>query len=133
VLLYNFFGDSPLKDHWRVIYDYMNSHNLLDSKVISSRSFEMARHNVLCSELKQLYVAITRTRQRLWICDNVEDYSEPMFRYWKNLSLAQVRCLDNSIAQAMFVASSSEEWRDRGIKVGYRVSQCAWCFNTISF
>ncbi|KAK9106425.1 hypothetical protein Syun_022436 [Stephania yunnanensis] len=85
VLLYNFFGTSPLRNHWRV--------------------------------LKQLYVAITRTRQRLWICENVEDISRPMFDYWKNLCLVQVRQLDDSLAQAMQVASSKKEWSSRGIKL----------------
>lgn len=26
-----------------------------------------AKHKLLCFELKQLYIAITRTRQRLWV------------------------------------------------------------------
>ncbi|KHN21268.1 hypothetical protein glysoja_047246 [Glycine soja] len=40
-------------------------------------NFSDSKHNLLCSELKQLYVAITRTRQRLWICDNTKVYSRP--------------------------------------------------------
>ena len=36
-------------------------------------NFSDSKHNLLCSELKQLYVAITRTRQRLWICENTEE------------------------------------------------------------
>ncbi|KAI3734205.1 hypothetical protein L6452_13669 [Arctium lappa] len=63
VLLYNFFSTSPLKDQWRVIYGYMKEKNLVDEKGCHSfPSFSEARHNVLCSELKQLYVAITWTR-----------------------------------------------------------------------
>ncbi|PWA91983.1 recBCD enzyme subunit RecB, P-loop containing nucleoside triphosphate hydrolase [Artemisia annua] len=68
VLLYNFFGTSPLKDQWRVIYDheYMKKHVWLDEELPQSfPTFNEARHGVLCSELKQLYVAITRTTQRL--------------------------------------------------------------------
>uniref|UniRef100_A0A2N9IPI2 DNA2/NAM7 helicase-like C-terminal domain-containing protein n=1 Tax=Fagus sylvatica TaxID=28930 RepID=A0A2N9IPI2_FAGSY len=90
VLLYNFFGSSPLKNQWRVIYEYMKEQDLLDPTLPSSfPSFNESKHNVLCSELKQLYVAVTRTRQRQ---------------------------LDDSLAQAMQVASSPEEWRSRGIK-----------------
>ncbi|KAJ4710306.1 UvrD-like Helicase, ATP-binding domain, P-loop containing nucleoside triphosphate hydrolase [Melia azedarach] len=120
VLLYNFFGSSPLKNQWRVIYEYMKEQNLLDST--SPRSFPIfdeAKHNVLCSELKQLYVAITRTRQRLWIWENIEELSKPMFDYWKKKLLVQVRQLDDSLAQAMQVASSPEEWKSRGIKLFY--------------
>ncbi|KDO57822.1 hypothetical protein CISIN_1g0357242mg, partial [Citrus sinensis] len=93
-------------------------HALFDSTSPGSfPSFNEAKHNVLCSELKQLYVAITRTRQRLWIWENMEEFSKPMFDYWKKKSLVQVRQLDDSLAQAMQVASSPEEWKSRGIKL----------------
>ncbi|XP_042981748.1 uncharacterized protein LOC122311306 isoform X1 [Carya illinoinensis] len=114
VLLYNFFGSSPLKNKWRVISEYMKEYDLLNS---TSPSTFSTKHNVLCSELKQLYVAITRTRQRLWICENTEEFCKPMFDYWKKKCLVQVRQLDDSLAQAMQVASSSEEWRSRGMKL----------------
>ncbi|XVF85502.1 hypothetical protein PTKIN_Ptkin17bG0122800 [Pterospermum kingtungense] len=118
VLLYNFFGSSPLKKHWRVIYEYMKVQGSLEAN-LSFPSFKPAKHNILCSELKQLYVAITRTRQRLWICENenVEEFSKPMFDYWKKRYLVQVRKLDDSLAQAMQVASSPEEWKSRGYKL----------------
>ncbi|TXG56681.1 hypothetical protein EZV62_017994 [Acer yangbiense] len=118
VLLYNFFGSSTLKNKWRVIYEYMKEQDLLDSN--SPRcfpSFDEAKHSILCSELKQLYVGITRTRQRLWIWENMEEFSKPMFDLWKKMSLVQVRKLDDSLAQAMQVASNSEEWRSQGIKL----------------
>ncbi|GFY91013.1 hypothetical protein Acr_07g0012090 [Actinidia rufa] len=117
VLLYNFFGSSPLKTQWRVIYEFMKEQDLLDATIKSFPNFNEARHNVLCSELKQLYVAITRTRQRLWICEDVEEFSKPMFEYWKKRGLVQVKRLDDSLAQAMQVASSPEEWKARGIKL----------------
>ena len=116
--MYRFFGSSPLKNQWRVIYEYMKEQDLFDPTLPSSfPCFNEAKHNVLCSELKQLYVAVTRTRQRLWICENIEDLCRPMFDYWKKKCLVQVRQLDDSLAQAMQVASSPEEWRSRGIKV----------------
>ncbi|XP_050375416.1 uncharacterized protein LOC126792936 [Argentina anserina] len=118
VLLYNFFSSSPLKKQWRVIYDYMKEQDLLDSTLPKGfPSFSESKHTILCSELKQLYVAVTRTRQRLWICENVEDLSKPMFDYWKKKCLVQQRKLDDSLAQAMQVASSPEEWKSRGIKL----------------
>ncbi|CAL5430271.1 unnamed protein product [Camellia sinensis] len=117
VLLYNFFGSSPLKNQWRVIYEFMEEQGMLDGTCRSYPKFDKERHNVLCSELKQLYVAITRTRQRLWICENTEELSKPMFDYWKKKCLVQVRKLDDSLAQAMQVASSPEEWKKRGIKL----------------
>ncbi|PWA72412.1 uvrD-like Helicase, ATP-binding domain, P-loop containing nucleoside triphosphate hydrolase [Artemisia annua] len=120
VLLYNFFGTSPLKEQWRVIYGYMKQYDWLKDKLPQSiPAFNEARHSVLCSELKQLYVAITRTRQRLWICENNQKLSKPMFDYWKKRGLVQVKKLDDSVAQAMRVASSPQEWRERGKKFFY--------------
>ncbi|XP_065632688.1 uncharacterized protein LOC111996915 isoform X2 [Quercus suber] len=118
VLLYNFFGSSSLKDQWRVIYKYMEEQDLLDPTLpIPTPRFNEAKHDVLCFELKQLYVAITRTRQRLWIFENSEDFCKPMFDYWKKKCLVQVRQLDYLFAQAMQVTSSLEEWKSRGIKL----------------
>ncbi|GMJ04502.1 hypothetical protein HRI_004119400 [Hibiscus trionum] len=116
VLLYNFFGSSPLKNQWRVVYEYMKEQGLVDS-TCRFPSFEHANHHIMCSELKQLYVAITRTRQRLWICENDDEFSEPIFNYWQKSCLVQVRKLDDSFAQAMQVASTPEEWKSRGYKL----------------
>ncbi|CAI9770914.1 unnamed protein product [Fraxinus pennsylvanica] len=118
VLLFNFFGSSPLRGQWRVIYEFLKEKDLFDSSFPKSFSrFNQLRHNILCSELKQLYVAITRTRQRLWICENAEELSKPMLDYWKRLGLVNVRKVDDSLAQAMQRASSPEEWKSQGIKL----------------
>ncbi|KAL4317814.1 hypothetical protein GQ457_18G023470 [Hibiscus cannabinus] len=116
VLLYNFFGSSPLKNQWRIVYEYMKEQGVLDADC-PFPSFKQSKHNIMCSELKQLYVAITRTRQRLWFCENVKEFSEPVLNYWKKKCLVQVRKLDDSLAAAMQVASSSEEWKSRGYKL----------------
>ncbi|KAK8965877.1 hypothetical protein KSP40_PGU012011 [Platanthera guangdongensis] len=118
VLLYNFFGGSPLKNKWRVVYKYMNENGFADqSGMTACPSFDHGRHGLLCSELKQLYVAITRTRQRLWISENSYEFCKPIFDYWKSLCLVQVRHLDSSLAQAMQAISTSDDWRVRGIKL----------------
>ncbi|KAK9175134.1 hypothetical protein WN944_027140 [Citrus x changshan-huyou] len=49
----------------------------------------------------------------------MEEFSKPMFDYWKKRLLVQVRQLDDSLAQEMQVASSLEEWKSRGIKLFY--------------
>lgn len=88
---------------------------LLDPETFPS--FTNAKHDVLCYELKQLYVAITRTRQRLWICEDRDGFLSPMADYWQKLNLVQVEILDDSFVQAMQVASSLEDWKWRGMKV----------------
>ncbi|KAK2371482.1 P-loop containing nucleoside triphosphate hydrolase superfamily protein [Trifolium repens] len=121
VLLYNFFGTTPLKNRWRVIYEYMNEKDMLEpAESKSYPSFNDSKHNILCSELKQLYVSITRTRQRLWICENTKEFSIPMFDYWKKKGLVQFKELDDSLAQAMKVASCPDEWKSRGKKLYYQ-------------
>nr|XP_027119396.1 uncharacterized protein LOC113736561 isoform X2 [Coffea arabica] len=118
VLLYNFFSSSPLKNQWRVVYDFMEKKDLRDSCFPRCfPSFSHARHSILCSELKQLYVAITRTRQRLWICEDSEEFAAPMFDFWKKLGLVQVKEVDESFSQTMLMASSPAEWKSRGIKL----------------
>ncbi|RZC49987.1 hypothetical protein C5167_018418 [Papaver somniferum] len=118
VLLYNFFGTSPLKNQWRVIYGHMDELGLLHcAEHKSFPSFCSPEHKILCSELKQLYVALTRARQRLWIYENTDNFSMPMFDYWKKLGVVQVQHLDESLAQTMRVGSSKEEWCSRGIKL----------------
>ncbi|XP_055800621.1 uncharacterized protein LOC129870064 isoform X2 [Solanum dulcamara] len=114
VLLYNFFGSSPLRNQWRVVYEFMKEKGVVD---ISFPCFSEERHSLLCSELKQLYVAITRTRQRLWICESIEEFSKPMFDYWRRLCLVETRQIDDSLAQAMQTSSTPEEWKSRGVKL----------------
>lgn len=100
------------------MYDYMKNKDVItSSEEISHPGFDRNKHYLLCSELKQLYVAITRTRQRLWICENTDDYCQPMFDYWKKLCIVEVRLLDSSLIEAMQTGSSADDWRLRGTKV----------------
>ncbi|KAI3797734.1 hypothetical protein L1987_32997 [Smallanthus sonchifolius] len=104
-----------LEFQWKIIYNYMTDKDLLNSPC---SCFNMQKHAVLCSELKQLYVAITRTRQRLWICEST-GFSRPIYDYWKKLSLVEVKNLSDSFAYKMQIPSSIDEWRSRGIKLFY--------------
>lgn len=119
VLLYNFFGSSPMENKWRVLYGYLENEDILDPSMTRAYPrFDIASHYLLCSELKQLYVAITRTKQRLWICENSMEFCKPMFHYWKRLCLVQGTQLDMNFIEAMRAASTPDDWRVRGIKVG---------------
>lgn len=97
-----------------MIYKFLNERG---AQVLSFPSFSVERHSVLCSELKQLYVAITRTRQKLWICESSEEYSEPMFDYRRRSKLVQTWEIDDSLAHAMQTSSTPEEWKSQGMKV----------------
>lgn len=99
------------------MYEFLNEKNLEGVSVKTFPSFSQSRHNILCSELKQLYVAITRTRQRLWICENNAEVAKPMLDYWRRLSLVQVRKIDDSLGETMQRASTPEQWKSQGMKV----------------
>ncbi|KAK3002992.1 hypothetical protein RJ639_019264 [Escallonia herrerae] len=118
VLLYNFFSSSPVQDEWRVIYEYMDEKDMLKCSPKHLTSFSWEKHGVLCSEMKNLYVAITRMKQRLWIWENA-GFSQPIFDYWKNSYLVEQRQVDDAFIEEMQVASSQEEWKSRGIKLYY--------------
>jgi superfamily I DNA/RNA helicase len=73
VLLYNFFEDSvPNASTWRVIL-----HGLHAANVGPVPRFDEVRHAVICTELKNLFVGITRARNHCWIWD-VSEKAEPM-------------------------------------------------------
>jgi len=75
VLLYDFFNDSPtLTADWRVI---LNKVDLIDRDGTAAPRFDELRHTSVCSELKFLYVGLTRARNQLWIWDS-SDRGEPM-------------------------------------------------------
>jgi hypothetical protein len=68
VLLYNFFKDSPAGvSEWRVVLNSVSKSKLGG---VAAPRFDETRHSVICSELKFLYVCITRARNHCWIWDD---------------------------------------------------------------
>ncbi|XP_057845589.2 uncharacterized protein LOC131055004 isoform X1 [Cryptomeria japonica] len=121
VLLYNFFSGSPLGMKWRVIYDFMNQKGFNSCEQNQYPKFDNIKHNLLCSEVKHLYVAITRSRQRLWIYDENPQYAKPMLDYWKQMGIIRFTCLDKSMVESMHVVSSCDDWKQRGIQVEHHL------------
>ena len=79
-----------------------NSNNTYKIKKVSRKNglknLTIAQHSLLCNELKQLYVAITRPKNRLIIYDDNNLKRARIESYWKNLGLVQVvssKLLDN--------------------------------------
>ena len=118
MLLYNFLSSSPIESQWRVIYKYLKDQNILNEQSAwSFPRFDEAKHRLLCSELKQLYVAITRTKQRLWILEDADEICIPMFDYWKLIQSVEVRKLDDFFVNENKVTSSKHQWKLRGVEV----------------
>ncbi|EAS04219.2 hypothetical protein TTHERM_00298300 (macronuclear) [Tetrahymena thermophila SB210] len=97
VILYDFFSDSSCTfqqlNYCRpqvVINDNIKQINKSDQENeinLSINEFNPVNNVILCSELKQLYTAITRPKKRLIIFDNQEYKRKPILQYWlqKNL------------------------------------------------
>ncbi|KAH6917678.1 hypothetical protein BKA70DRAFT_1556138 [Coprinopsis sp. MPI-PUGE-AT-0042] len=123
VLLYQFFEDSTLDlSRWRVLL------NLLPGQM--APKFDDVRHAGLCSEgklllglpleqrqlmssqLKFLYVAITRARKKLWVYDS-SNKAHPLQTVWESLKLIENFKPESQQQLPQFAsASSRQEWQE---------------------
>ncbi|PIA45304.1 hypothetical protein AQUCO_01700678v1 [Aquilegia coerulea] len=110
-----FFEKSSLRETWEVVYDFMAHENLLDPLSHKYPSFDEDRHSALCGELKELYVAITRPKQRLWIFERT-GCAKPLFAYWKKLGVVNQGEFDIFFAGCMQGFCKHEDWNLRGQK-----------------
>ncbi|KAF8594570.1 P-loop containing nucleoside triphosphate hydrolase protein [Ceratobasidium sp. AG-I] len=107
VLLYNFFEDSvPSVSVWRVIL-----HGLQGVNVAVPR-FDEIRHAVICTELKNLYVGLTRARNHCWIWEE-SDKGEPMKMFWTKKKLVSLCGPEDPMPQ-LGVSSSEADWAKSG-------------------
>ncbi|THU96852.1 hypothetical protein K435DRAFT_965733 [Dendrothele bispora CBS 962.96] len=111
VLLYNFFGDSPADvSQWRIIL------NAVDDKDLPTPDMERnrTRYASICSELKFLYVAITRARENVWIIEtSKKGKGMPMERYWTSKKLIRILTPGMDIPR-LATTSAPEEWAKKG-------------------
>ncbi|KAH7337934.1 hypothetical protein B0J17DRAFT_405653 [Rhizoctonia solani] len=108
VLLYNFFEDSvPSASTWRVIL-----HGHEGAHLGPVPRFDEIRHAVICTELKNLYVGLTRARNHCWIWD-VSDKAEPMKLFWKKKDLISLCGPDDTMPQ-LGASSSEADWAKSG-------------------
>ncbi|KAG1800254.1 P-loop containing nucleoside triphosphate hydrolase protein [Suillus plorans] len=108
VLLYNFFEDSVVDlSRWRIVLD------VVDSQGHTSKfDRDKARYAGVCSELKFLYVGITRARKNMWIVDK-SDKSDPMRIFWTSRNQVQ-NCTPGTNVPHLAVSSTAEEWTSFG-------------------
>ncbi|KAJ3126030.1 hypothetical protein HK100_010485 [Physocladia obscura] len=110
VVLYNLFTDSPgTSKQWRLF---------LGDVVTGAEKFpefDSSKHNILATELKILYTAITRARAQLWIWDMEERKREPMVKYWQSKKIV---ITSNDARSGKFSArgdkTTPEEWETQG-------------------
>ena len=86
VLIHRFFSRSPQK--WRLIYEYMDHCGMLDDQQRKSAeykypTFNPQDHGLMCSELKALYVLITRTKHCVLFYEDNHDTACPVLDLWQ--------------------------------------------------
>ncbi|KAJ6569465.1 hypothetical protein B0H19DRAFT_938852 [Mycena capillaripes] len=105
VLLYNFFEDSFVPEaQWRVVLNAIENGPPAPTLDI--------RHASVCTELKFLYVAITRARNNIWIAD-CSTKGEPMRMLWTSRDQVQ-NCILGTDTPRFALSSTSAEWEERG-------------------
>ncbi|KAG2131228.1 P-loop containing nucleoside triphosphate hydrolase protein [Suillus bovinus] len=124
VLLYNFFEDSVVDlSRWRVVLNGIDGQGHVPN-------FERykARYAGVCSELKLLYVGITRARKNMWIVDK-SDKSDPMRTFWTSRNQVQ-NCTPGTDFPHLAVSSTPEEWASfgRSLFSHKSYSQAIHCF-----
>lgn len=77
--------------------------------------FDSDAHNLLCEELKFLYVAITRTRKRCFIFDQDLHARQPMFEHLTSIGVAEASVEQQLSVSAMPIGrSTAQDWLRRG-------------------
>ncbi|EIN13316.1 P-loop containing nucleoside triphosphate hydrolase protein [Punctularia strigosozonata HHB-11173 SS5] len=106
VLLYNFFEDSTVDvSQWRVTLNAVDPDARQNA---AAPRFDEIKHAGICSELKFLYVAVTRARKNLWVVD-CSERGEPMRLLWTSRGLVQ-SCTPGTDVPKLAVSSTVEEW-----------------------
>jgi hypothetical protein len=142
-------SDSPTTDEWRVLINFMQDwvdkirtrtdtddphlHFEQASSVFAEadsskqslrpKAFDLQTDRGLESELKYLYVAITRARRNLWIFDQDEQKRAPFFELLRQCNLARLIKSSDLSKDSFATSSTAEEWKKSG-DYFYKVSSC---------
>ncbi|KAJ7843035.1 hypothetical protein B0H13DRAFT_2364932 [Mycena leptocephala] len=126
VFIYNFFEDSGLAEaQWRVVLNVMDKRT--NDGTPSAPIFDKMRHASVCTELKFLYVAITRARNNIWIADcstkDAVDEQRPGAKL----------CARHGYPR-FAISSTPAEWQEQGRKLfdSKRFSQAKLCYERAS-
>ncbi|KAJ7877510.1 hypothetical protein B0H13DRAFT_2053786, partial [Mycena leptocephala] len=131
VVIYNFFEDSAVAEaQWRVVLNVMDKRTTDGTP--SAPIFDKMRHASVCTELKFLYVAITRARNNIWIAD-CSTKGEPMRMLWTSKDQVQ-NCVLGTDTPRFAISSMPAEWQEQGRKLfdSKRFSQAKLCYERAS-
>ncbi|KAI5991957.1 hypothetical protein EDD15DRAFT_2368732 [Pisolithus albus] len=111
VFLYNFFEDSAATfPQWHTV---LKAHS--DRDIALLREIGRSPRSVLCTELKNLYVGVTRARKKLYLLDHSQK-SGPMRELWSKMGLIDVAPPGTNICQYA-AKSTRQQWAAAGHKL----------------
>ncbi|GAB1522822.1 hypothetical protein RhiTH_005946 [Rhizoctonia solani] len=113
LILYGFFTESDISaSAWRRVAILESYEDDGAIRFTGPQDTEAITPGV-CSELKQLYVAVTRARHRCWLWDS-GSITEMMMSFWQSLGLIKVA--DSVEDLCLFAESSGDprQWAQRG-------------------
>ncbi|KAG8715180.1 hypothetical protein FRC09_016848, partial [Ceratobasidium sp. 395] len=113
LILYNFFSESEAQtSSWNSLLslkgEIINGRIYYDKQTVPS-----SISPTLCSELKQLYVAVTRARHRCWLWDSGEVINLTK-TFWLNFGLVEVVSSLEKVAAFAVSSKDLQEWTKRG-------------------
>ncbi|KAJ5778909.1 hypothetical protein N7457_006629 [Penicillium paradoxum] len=130
VLVYDFFGSSGLGSSYRCLHMLVQGVRM---------QFDSQKHAALCSELKSLYVAVTRARKQLWFMETQANSVDPVLQALSqsnNVALAEVvKQKDSNVAEKVKVLRAGgsvdpERWLKRAAHLLHRKSfaEALFCY-----
>ncbi|KAG8703475.1 hypothetical protein FRC09_004144 [Ceratobasidium sp. 395] len=113
LILYNFFSESEAQtSSWNSLLsltgEMRNGRIYYDKQTVPPSTSP-----TLCSELKQLYVAVTRARHRCWLWDSGEVINLTK-KFWLNFELIEVASSLQKVAAFAVSSKDLQEWTKRG-------------------
>ncbi len=86
---------------------------LAPGRDVAHPKFDPFEHNLLCSELKQLYVLSTRAKDCILFWESNGDVARPMLDYWLSHQLVEEKPMGPDVRSMMQRSSSPAEWAKR--------------------
>lgn len=129
VLIYDFFSKN----------DNSTSYRSLHLLLANGKDFDAIKHAALCSELRHLYVAVTRARKQLWLLESSMERTAPIVEVLGQVTspalVEVVRQTDENVTEKLAVlragaTTDPKLWVDRGYQFMERTNYASalFCF-----
>ena len=117
ILIFNFFSSGGFGNMWRSILSALPVFDKSPECYIPKHpQFDQKLHWPLLSELKKLYVLLTRTKQNLFIFESDKQVREPIQFLWghKEVQAVVIKAFDDDVKMILTQKSTPEQWCEKG-------------------